>query len=66
MKFKNETEKKLRNLQEIIVSDAYRRREKVIAADPETFEEVRGVEVKLKISNTALKAMREDLGENDE
>lgn len=61
MRFKNETEKKLRNLQEIIVSDAYRRREKVIAIDPETFEEVRGVEVRIKISNTALKAMREDL-----
>lgn len=58
---KEEAEKKLRNIQEIIVSDAYRRREKVIAIDPETFEEVRGVEVRLKISNTALKAMREDL-----
>lgn len=61
MKFENETEKKLRNIQEIIVDDAYRRKEKVIAIDPETFEEVRGVEVRLKISNTALKAMREDL-----
>lgn len=61
MKFENETEKKLRNIQEIIVNDAYRRKEKVIAIDPETFEEVRGVEVRFKISNTALKAMREDL-----
>lgn len=61
MKYENETEKKLRNLQEIIVNDAYRRKEKVIAIDPETFEEVRGVEVTIKISNTALKAMREDL-----
>lgn len=61
MKFENETEKKLRNLQEIIVDDACRRRDKVIAIDPETFEEVHGVEVKLKISNTALEAMRKDL-----
>lgn len=61
MKYKNETEKKLRNLQEIIVNDAYRRRNKVIAIDPETFEEVHGVEVKIKISNTALEAMRKDL-----
>lgn len=61
MTYENETEKKLRNIQEIIVNDAYRRKEKVIAIDPETFEEVRGVEVRLKISNTALKAMREDL-----
>ena len=45
----------------MIVNDAYRRREKVIAIDPETFEEVRGVEVRLKISNTALEAMRKDL-----
>lgn len=61
MRFENETEKKLRNLQTMIVNDAYRRRAKVIAIDPETFEEVHGVEVKLKISNTALEAMRKDL-----
>lgn len=61
MRFENETEKKLRNLQELIVNDSYRRREKVIAIDPETFEKVRGVEVRLKISNTALKAMRDEL-----
>lgn len=61
MRIENETEKKLRNLQTMIVNDAYRRREKVIATDPETFEEVRGVEVKLKISNTALESMRKDL-----
>ena len=61
MKSKNETEKKLRNLQKMIVDDAYRRRDKVIAIDPETFEKVHGVEVKLKISHTALEAMRKDL-----
>ena len=61
MKFENETEKKLRNLQELIVSDAYRRKEKVIANALETFEEVKGKEVRLKISNTALEAMKEEL-----
>lgn len=61
MTYENETEKKLRNIQTMIVNDAYRRRAKVIAIDPETFEEVHGVEVKLKISNTALEAMRKDL-----
>ena len=61
MKLENETEKKLRNLQELIVSDAYRRKEKVIAIDLETFEEVKGKEVRLKISNAALEAMRKEL-----
>ncbi len=53
--------KKLRNLQELIVSDAYRRKEKVIAIDLETGKEIKGKEVKIKISNTALEAMRKDL-----
>lgn len=61
MKYENETEKKLRNLQEIIVDDAYRRKEKVIAIDLETGKEIKGKEVKIKISNTALEAMRKDL-----
>ena len=61
MKLENETEKKLRNLQELIVSDAYRRKEKVIAIDLETGKEIKGKEVKIKISNTALEAMRKDL-----
>ena len=65
LRWKNETwkwsRKKLRNLQEFIVNDAYRRKEKVIAIDSETFEEVRGKEVRLKISNAALEAMREEL-----
>lgn len=61
MKFKNETEKKLRNLQEIIVDDACRRKEKVIAISFETGKEIKGKEVRLKISNSALEAMRKDL-----
>ena len=61
MKIENETEKKLRNLQELIVSDAYRRKEKVIATSFETGEEIKGKEVRLKISNSALEAMKKDL-----
>ena len=61
MKFENETEKKLRNLQELIVSDAYRRKEKVIAINFETGKEIKGKEVRLKISNAALEAMRKEL-----
>ncbi len=61
MKYENETEKKLRNLQEIIVDDACRRRDKVIAIDLETGKEIKGKEVRLKISNSALEAMRKDL-----
>lgn len=47
-------------------SDAERRKEKVIGIDAATFEEVKGKEVKIKISSKALQAMVEDLGENDE
>lgn len=61
MKYENETEKKLRNLQEIIVDDACRRKEKVIAISFETGKEIKGKEVRLKISNSALEAMRKDL-----
>ena len=63
MKFENETKRKLRNLQEMIVSDAYKRKEKVIAIDSETFEEIIGKEVRLRISNKALEAMKEELSE---
>lgn len=61
MNRENETERKLRNLQELIVSDAYRRKEKVIAISFETGKEIKGKEVKIKISNTALEAMKEEL-----
>ncbi len=63
MEFENETKRKLRNLQEMIVSDAYKRKEKVIAIDSETFEEIKGKEVRLRISNKALEAMKEELSE---
>lgn len=57
----NKTERKLRSLLELILSDADRRKEKVIAIDPETFEEVKGKEIKLRISSVALEAMKNDL-----
>lgn len=57
----NETERKLRSLLELILSDADRRKEKVIAIDPETYEEVKGKEIKLRISSVALEAMKNDL-----
>ena len=57
----NEIERKLRDLQKLIISDAIRRKEKVIAIDVETFEEVKGKEIKLRISSVALEAMKNDL-----
>lgn len=57
----NEAERKLRSLQELILSDADRRKEKVIAIDAETFEEIKGKEIKLRISSVALEAMKNDL-----
>lgn len=57
----NEIERKLRDLQKLIISDAIRRKEKVIAIDAETFEEVKGKEIKLRVSSIALEAMKNDL-----
>lgn len=57
----NEIERKLRDLQKLITSDAIRRKEKVIAIDAETFEEIKGKEVRLKVSSIALEAMKNDL-----
>lgn len=61
-----EIERKLRNLQQMIFNDALRRKEKVIAIDAETFEEIKGKEVRIKVSSVALQGIAEDLGENDE
>ena len=60
-----EIERKLRNLQQMIFNDALRRKEKVIAIDAETFEEIKGKEVRIKVSSVALQGMAEDLGENE-
>lgn len=61
-----EIERKLRNLQQMIFNDALRRKEKVIAIDAETFEGIKGKEVRIKVSSVALHGIAEDLGENDE
>lgn len=61
-----EIERKLRNLQQMIFNDALKRKEKVIAIDAETFEEIKGKEVRIKVSSVALQGIAEDLGENDE
>lgn len=60
-----EIERKLRNLQQMIYNDALKRKEKVIAIDAETFEEIKGKEVRIKVSSVALQGMAEDLGENE-
>lgn len=57
----NEIERKLRDIQKLIISDAIRRKEKVIAIDAETFEGIKGKEVRLKVSSIALEAMKNDL-----
>lgn len=60
-----EIERKLRNLQQMIYNDALKRKEKVIAIDAETFEEIKGKEVRIKVSSVALQGMAEDLGDNE-
>lgn len=52
MKNINEIERKLKNLQELILLDSYRRKEKVIAINSETFKEVRGKEGLLNVIDT--------------
>lgn len=60
------TEVKLRNLQQMIISDAEKRKEEVIAIDAETFEEIKGKEIRIKISSKALQAMAEELEVSDD
>lgn len=57
----NKEEKKLYNILSLIVDDAERRKEKIIAIDSKTFEEIKGKEVKLKISSVSLEGMEKDL-----
>ena len=54
----NEIERKLKDIQKLIISDAIRRKEKVIAIDAETFEG--GKEIILKVSSIALEPMKND------
>ena len=55
MKFE---ERKLYNILSLIVDDANKRKEKEIAIDSKTFKEVKGKEVKIKISLESLESMK--------
>lgn len=57
----NDKERKLYNILSLIVEDANKRREKVIAVDSKTFEEIKGKEVKIKISTESLESMKKML-----
>ena len=54
----SDTERKLYNILSLIVDDADKRKEKVIAIDSKTFNEVKGKEVKIKISVESLESMK--------
>ena len=61
----NDLEKKqLINLKKAIVEDAERRKEKVIAVDSKTFKDVKGKEIRLKLTTELLEKMKKDI-END-
>lgn len=62
----NDTERKLYNILSLIVEDADKRKEKVIAIDSKTFEEVKGKEVKIKLNIASLESMKKDIKELEE
>lgn len=55
--------KKLKNLIKLILDDADKRKEKIIAIDSETFKDVYGKEIRIKISKAALEDMEKYLEE---
>ena len=58
----NDLEKKqLINLKKAIVEDAERRKEKIIAVDAKTFKDVKGKEIRLKLTSELLKKMKNDI-----
>ena len=58
----NDLEKKqLINLKKAIVEDAERRKEKVIAVDAKTFKDVKGKEIRLKLTTELLEKMKKDI-----
>ena len=59
----SDTERKLYNILSLIIDDADKRKEKVIAIDSKTFNEVKGKEVKIKISVESLESMKRDVKE---
>ena len=58
----NDLEKKqLINLKKAIVEDAERRKEKIIAVDAKTFKDVKGKEIRLKLTSELLEKMKRDI-----
>ena len=58
----NDLEKKqLINLKKAIVEDAERRKEKIIAVDAKTFKDVKGKEIRLKLTSELLEKMKKDI-----
>lgn len=58
----NDLEKKqLINLKKAIVEDAERRKEKVIAVDAKSFKDVKGKEIRLKLTTELLEKMKKDI-----
>ena len=53
--------KQLINLKKAIVEDAERRKEKVIAVDAKTFKDVKGKEIRLKLTTELLEKMKKDI-----
>lgn len=53
--------KQLINLKKAIVEDAERRKEKVIAVDAKTFKDVKGKEIRLKLTSELLEKMKKDI-----
>ena len=53
------------NLIKAIVDDADKKREKVIAINSKTFEDVYGKEIHLKLSTVAIESLKRDLEELD-
>ena len=54
-------EKKLRNLQLAILKDAKKRKEEIVAVDMQTFEDIKGKEVRLKFTDETLEEMRKEI-----
>ena len=55
--------KQLINLKKAIVEDAERRKEKVIAVDAKTFKDVKGKEIRLKLTTEVLEKMKKEVEE---
>lgn len=57
----NLEKKQLINLKKAIVKDAERRKEKIIGVDAKTFKDVKGKEIRLKLTTELLEKMKKDI-----